>query len=52
MLAEIKATYQITVFGGMSHGFSGRGDMKDPKQKFAKEQAFHQAIAWFREYLI
>lgn len=50
-LAEINATYQINVFGGVEHGFSVRGDMKDPKQKFAKEQAFHQAIAWFKEYL-
>lgn len=50
-LAETKATYQINLFGGMEHGFAVRGDMKDPKQKFAKEQAFYQAIAWFREYL-
>lgn len=50
-LAELKATYQINLFGGVEHGFSVRGDMTDPKQKFAKEQAFHQAIAWFKEHL-
>lgn len=50
-LAELGATYQIKVFGGVEHGFSVRGDMKDPKQKFAKEQAFNQAITWFKEYL-
>jgi dienelactone hydrolase len=50
-LAEIKATYQISLFGGMEHGFSMRSNLKDPKQKFAKEQAFHQAVSWFNEYL-
>lgn len=51
ILIENKATYQLNLFGGMEHGFSVRGEMKDPKQKFAKEQAFYQAVAWFREYL-
>lgn len=50
-LAQNKATYQINLFGGMEHGFAVRGDMEDPKQKFAKEQAFYQAITWFKEYL-
>lgn len=50
-LAEIKATYQINLYGGMQHGFSVRSDPNIPKQNFAKKQAFNQAIAWFAEYL-
>lgn len=36
----------------MQHGFSVRGDMSVKVQKFAKEQAFYQAVAWFDEYLL
>lgn len=50
-LTELKATYQINLFGGVEHGFSVRGDMKDPKQKFAKEEAFRNALVWFNQYL-
>lgn len=50
-LAKGKSPYQITIYGGTGHGFGIRGDMSDPKQKFAKEAAFHQASMWFAEYL-
>ncbi|KAF9879658.1 dienelactone hydrolase [Colletotrichum karsti] len=43
--------YQINMFSGVAHGFAVRGDLKDERQRFAKEQAFHQAIAWFDRYL-
>lgn len=43
--------YQINLYSGTSHGFSVRGDMKVKSQKFAKEQAFQQAVAWFNEHL-
>jgi hypothetical protein len=29
-----------------------RADLKDKRKKFAKEQAFFQAVQWFDEYLI
>ncbi|KAF7713652.1 Dienelactone hydrolase family protein [Penicillium ucsense] len=43
--------WQINLFGGVAHGFAVRGDLNVKVQKFAKEQAFYQAVAWFREYL-
>ena len=51
ILKEIKATYRITLFSGVSHGFSVRGDVKDPVVKYAKEAAFLQAVQWFDEHL-
>ncbi|KAF8243880.1 dienelactone hydrolase family protein [Wilcoxina mikolae CBS 423.85] len=50
-LAEIGATYQINLFSGVSHGFSVRGDMTVPQQKWAKEKAFEQALEWFKFHL-
>lgn len=43
--------YQINLYADVEHGFSVRCDMSKPRQKFAKEQAFSQAVAWFDEYL-
>jgi len=50
-LNEIGATYQINLFAKVSHGFAIRCDVKDPWQKFAKEQAFKQAVEWFEHTL-
>jgi hypothetical protein len=33
------------------HGFAVRSDLTKREQKWAKEQAFYQAIIWFNEYL-
>lgn len=43
--------YQITLYGGVEHGFSIRGDVSKPHIKFAKEAAFLQAVAWFDTWL-
>ncbi|KAJ5086917.1 hypothetical protein NUU61_008224 [Penicillium alfredii] len=43
--------WQINLFGGVKHGFAVRGDLNDNKQKFAKEQAFYQAVLWFNQFL-
>lgn len=43
--------YQINLFADVEHGFSVRCDLSKPRQRFAKEQAFSQAVAWFDEYL-
>lgn len=43
--------WQINVFSDVEHGFSMRCDLSKPRQKYAKEQAFYQAVAWFDEYL-
>lgn len=51
ILAKTGKPYQITVYSGTEHGFSVRGDPKVKLQKFAKEQAFLQAVNWFNEFL-
>jgi hypothetical protein len=35
----------------VAHGFAVRGDLNDKTQKWAKEQAFCQAVVWFNQYL-
>ena len=47
----MKIPYQINLFSDVVHGFAVRGDLSKPRQKFAKEQAFLQAVHWFDEYL-
>ncbi|PYH43882.1 dienelactone hydrolase family protein [Aspergillus saccharolyticus JOP 1030-1] len=43
--------WQISVYSDVEHGFAVRGDPKVQRARFAKEQAFKQAVAWFDEYL-
>lgn len=49
-LKEIKATYFTTLFSGVSHGFAVRGDLSDPNNKWAKEQAFKNCLAFFERF--
>ncbi|KAL5320135.1 hypothetical protein ACEPPN_010936 [Leptodophora sp. 'Broadleaf-Isolate-01'] len=51
ILAKTGQPYQINLFSGVEHGFAVRGDLSNEQLKFAKEQAFLQAIAWFDKYL-
>ena len=46
-----KKIYQINLFQGTEHGFAVRCDLAVKTQRFAKEQAFLQAVAWFDEFL-
>ncbi|KAK4099018.1 alpha/beta-hydrolase [Parathielavia hyrcaniae] len=39
--------YQINLYSGTMHGFGVRIDLADPQQRYAKEQAFLQAVRWF-----
>jgi dienelactone hydrolase len=52
ILIETKQPYQINLYGGVVHGFSVRCDTSKKVERFAKEQAFLQAVAWFDEHLI
>jgi len=52
ILIETKQPYQINLFSGVEHGFAVRCDPSIKVQKFAKEKAFLQAVAWFDEHLI
>ncbi|KAF4951853.1 hypothetical protein FSARC_12803 [Fusarium sarcochroum] len=47
ILIETGKPFQINLFSGVEHGFAVRGDPKDKSQRFAKEQAFFQAVQWF-----
>lgn len=51
ILAHTGLPYQITLFHGVEHGFAVRGDMTNKTIKFAREQAFLQAVTWFNEHL-
>jgi dienelactone hydrolase len=51
ILIKTGQPWQINLYSGTEHGFSVRGDLDDKKQRFAKEQAFLQAVEWFDEFL-
>ncbi|KAK2771919.1 hypothetical protein FQN52_005141 [Onygenales sp. PD_12] len=51
ILAKSGLPYQINLFSGVEHGFAVRGDLTNKSIKFAKEQAFVQAVTWFGEHL-
>ncbi|CAJ2505853.1 Uu.00g132470.m01.CDS01 [Anthostomella pinea] len=52
ILAEGKQPYQINLYSGVEHGFSVRCDTSQKHQKYAKEQAFLQAVTWFDGWLL
>ncbi|KAJ6444999.1 dienelactone hydrolase [Purpureocillium lavendulum] len=43
--------YQISLYGGVEHGFAVRCNEEIPVERFARDQAFRQAAAWFDEWL-
>ncbi|KAJ5093799.1 hypothetical protein N7456_009660 [Penicillium angulare] len=51
ILDQLEMPYQINLFSDVEHGFTVRCDLSKPRQKFAKEQAFDQAVSWFDQYL-
>jgi dienelactone hydrolase len=52
ILDKLDVPHQINLFSDVEHGFAVRCDLSKPRQKFAKEQVFAQAVAWFDQYLI
>ncbi|OJD16561.1 hypothetical protein AJ78_03298 [Emergomyces pasteurianus Ep9510] len=51
ILIKTGQPWQINLFSGVEHGFAVRGDLSNKVVKFAKEQAFVQAVTWFNEHL-
>jgi dienelactone hydrolase len=51
ILQKMNVPYQMNLFSDVEHGFAVRADLSKKPAKFAKEQAFLQAVAWFDEYL-
>jgi dienelactone hydrolase len=52
ILKEIGVPYQINLYSGTTHGFAVRANLDDELQKYAKEQAFYQAVVWFTHHLM
>ncbi|KAI1074242.1 dienelactone hydrolase [Whalleya microplaca] len=52
ILAKNGFPYQIYLYSQVVHGFSVRCDTSKKIEKFAKEQAFLQAVTWFDNWLI
>ncbi|KAI6358413.1 hypothetical protein MCOR25_007345 [Pyricularia grisea] len=44
--------YQINLYSGVLHGFAVRGNMSNKIERYAKEQAFVQAVTWFNTWLL
>ncbi|RMD39156.1 hypothetical protein DV735_g5973, partial [Chaetothyriales sp. CBS 134920] len=51
LLREKDVPYEITLYAGVRHGFAVRGDLSDPRVKYAKEAAFLQSVRWFDYHL-
>ena len=51
VLAKVGQPYQVNLFSGVEHGFAVRADISKKVNKFAKEQAFAQAVVWFDTWL-
>ncbi|KAF4595681.1 dienelactone hydrolase [Ophiocordyceps camponoti-floridani] len=52
ILAKTKQPFQINLYSGVEHGFAVRGEVGVRVQRFAREQALRQAVAWFDEFLV
>lgn len=51
ILKEMDVPYQMCLYSDVEHGFAVRTDVSKPRQRFAKEAAFLQAVQWFDEYI-
>ncbi|KAL2264261.1 hypothetical protein VTK26DRAFT_9037 [Humicola hyalothermophila] len=52
LLGQTGRPYQVTLFSGTQHGFAVRADLEDAEQRFAKEEAFLQAVRWFDRFVV
>ncbi|KAH6851454.1 dienelactone hydrolase [Alternaria rosae] len=51
ILKDHTAPYQMFLYSDVEHGFGVKGDLSHAKARFAKEQAFLQAVGWLNEYV-
>jgi dienelactone hydrolase len=51
ILKETSVPYQMFLYSHVEHGFATKGDLSHDRARFAKEQAFLQAVGWFDEYV-
>jgi dienelactone hydrolase len=52
ILKESNFPWQMNLYSGVQHGFAVRGDDDDPVARYAMNNAFLQALEWFKEHLI
>ena len=52
ILKRTAQPYQVNLYSGVIHGFAVRGDPTKKVERFAKEQAFLQAVQWFDTWLL
>jgi dienelactone hydrolase len=43
--------YRYDYYPGLTHGFAGKGDPSDPKQKAGLERAKNATVSWLNEFL-
>lgn len=51
ILKKHTVPYQLFLYSDVEHGFATKGDLSHEKARFAKEQAFLQAVYWLGEYV-
>ncbi|KAF7350493.1 Dienelactone hydrolase endo--beta-d-glucanase [Mycena venus] len=51
IFANFEPGYKREYFEGCDHGFAVRGDVKVPKIKAGKEEAFEATVEWMKKYL-
>jgi len=50
-LQKLGLPYQINLYGSVNHGFAVRANISDKRQKYAKEEAYLQAVRFFDAWL-
>lgn len=50
MLNQTAHPYQVALYSGTFHGFGTRANISVPEQRFGKEEAFFQAVRWFKAW--
>ncbi|KAK3302610.1 dienelactone hydrolase family-domain-containing protein [Chaetomium strumarium] len=52
VLVDVGQPYQVSLYSQTQHGFGVRANVSDPNQRWAKEQAFLQAVRWFDRFFM
>jgi hypothetical protein len=48
ILSGGSVAWQMCLHSDVDHGFAVRCDAKEPRQRWAMDQAFYQAVSWLR----
>ncbi|KAJ5444537.1 uncharacterized protein N7458_008409 [Penicillium daleae] len=51
ILQSGRKPYHLQLFSGVEHGFALRGDMKNPYERYVKEQSLQGIVQWFDFWL-